>query len=262
MAIVTFLSDFGNSDHYVAAVKASILKENPEIAIVDITHNIGIADVGNAAFVLEAVFRDFPKGTVHLIAVSNTTKRRTKNVCVYLEGHYFIGEDTGLMTLLSEDRPDGIIDINGMKPVRSTFVAKALFGPIAGKIASGADMFDFGKQIGELERLMPSRAKATRKQIAGNIVHIDRYGNLMTNILKTDFDAILKLNDNFPYVINFRREKVVQLHTHYSDVSSGECFVLFNTQGKLQIGINQGNGSELLGLMLSDQVFIDFTLET
>lgn len=261
MAVVTFLSDFGDSDHYVAAVKASILKENPSINIVDISHNIAVGDIGHAAYVLDAVFRDFPEGTVHLIAVSNTIKRGVKNVAVKLENHYFIGEDSGLISLLSEERPAAIVDINGVKPVRSPFIAKTLYGPVAGKVASGKDIQDFGKRVDELERLMPARAKATKKQIAGNVVRIDHYGNLITNILKTDFDAIWKLNDNFPYVINFRREKVLQLHDHYSDVTSGECFVMFNSLGRLQIGINQGHGADLLGLMIGDQVFIEFTLD-
>lgn len=262
MAIVTFLSDFGHSDHYVAAVKASILKENPNINIVDISHHISVGDIGHAAYVLDAIFRDFPEGTVHVIAVSNTVNRNAKNVAVKLENHIFIGEDSGLISLLSEDRPAAIVDINGVKPVRSPFIAKTLYGPLAGKVASGKDIQDFGKRLDELERLMPTRAKATKKQIAGNIVRIDHYGNLITNIMKTDFDAIWKINDKFPYVVNFRREKVLQLHNHYSDVGSGECFVIFNSKGRLQIGINQGSGAELLGLMVGDQVFIDFTLET
>ncbi|MEO9806667.1 MAG: SAM-dependent chlorinase/fluorinase [Reichenbachiella sp.] len=262
MAIVTFLSDFGHSDHYVAAVKASILKENPNINIVDISHDISVGDIGHAAYVLDAIFRDFPEGTVHVIAVSNTVNRNAKNVAVKLENHIFIGEDSGLISLLSEDRPAAIVDINGVKPVRSPFIAKTLYGPLAGKVASGKDIQDFGKRLDELERLMPTRAKATKKQIAGNIVRIDHYGNLITNIMKTDFDAIWKINDKFPYVVNFRREKVLQLHNHYSDVGSGECFVIFNSKGRLQIGINQGRGAELLGLMVGDQVFIDFTLET
>lgn len=262
MAIVTFLSDFGHSDHYVAAVKASILKENPNINIVDISHHISVGDIGHAAYVLDAIFRDFPEGTVHVIAVSNTVNRNAKNVAVKLENHIFIGEDSGLISLLSEDRPAAIVDINGVKPVRSPFIAKTLYGPLAGKVASGKDIQDFGKRLDELERLMPTRAKATKKQIAGNIVRIDHYGNLITNIMKTDFDAIWKINDKFPYVVNFRREKVLQLHNHYSDVGSGECFVIFNSKGRLQIGINQGRGAELLGLMVGDQVFIDFTLET
>ncbi|MEO9967467.1 MAG: SAM-dependent chlorinase/fluorinase [Reichenbachiella sp.] len=262
MAIVTFLSDFGESDHYVAAVKASILKENPNLTIIDISHQISVGDIGHAAHVLGSVFRDFPEGTVHLIAVSNTIKRNAKNIAVKLENHIFIGEDSGLVSLLSEEVASAIVDINGVKPVRSPFIAKTLYGPLAGKIASGKDIQDFGKRMEEMDRLMPTRAKATKKQIAGNIVHIDHYGNLITNILKTDFDAILKLNDNFPYVINFRREKVLQLHGHYSEVNSGECFVMFNSMGNLQIGINQGRGAELLGLMIGDQVFIDFTMDS
>ena len=261
MAIVTFLSDFGSTDHYVAAVKASILKENPNLNIVDISHDITMGDIGHAAFVLNEVFRDFPKGSVHLICVSNATSRNAKKVAVKLEDHIFIGEDSGLFSLLSEMQPAAVVDLNGIDKSKSTFNAKDFLGPIVGKVASGKDIQDFGKRLEALERLMPSRAKATKKQIAGNIMRVDHYGNLITNILKSDFDAIQKINNDAPYEVNFRREKISQIHSEYADVGSGECYVIFNSSGRLQIGMNQGNGSKLFGLGVNDQVFIDFKLE-
>lgn len=258
MAIVTFISDFGNSDHYVAAVKASILKENPSTQVIDITHAIKVGDVGHAAYVLEAVFRDFPVGSVHLIGVSNSNVKKAKLVAVKLEGHYFVGEDSGIISLLSEKAPMAIVDVNSIKPVQSTFPLKSVLGVVAAKLASGKEIQDLGLRMEALERFMPSRAKANKEQIAGNVIRIDHYGNLVTNILKMDFDAILKINQNGPFEVNFRREKVNKIHTHFSEVSAGECFVIFNIEGKLMVGILQGHGSELLGLGISDQVFVDF----
>jgi len=261
MAIVTFLSDFGHTDHYVAAVKASIWKENPSINIVDISHAVDLGDIGHAAFVLTEVFRDFPKGTVHLVCVTNSARNATKKVVVKLEDHLFIGDDTGLFSLLSEQPPSVIVELNGFDASQSTFHARDFLGPLAAKVASGKDIQDFGKRLEELERLMPSRAKATKAQIAGNIMRVDHYGNLITNILKEDFENILKLNNDCPFEVNFRREKINKIHQGYREVGSGECFVIFNSNGRLQIGINQGNGSELLGLTVNDQVFLDFKRE-
>ncbi|MFY0628500.1 MAG: SAM-dependent chlorinase/fluorinase [Reichenbachiella sp.] len=260
MAIVTFISDFGDSDHYVGAVKASVLKENPAINIIDISHSIKVGDVGHAAYVLEAVFRDFPIGTVHLIGISNANLKKAKLVAVKLEDHYFVGEDAGIISLLSEKSPSAIVDVNSVKTIESTFPMKDVLGAVAGKLASGKEIQDLGMRLDELERFVPSRSKPTKEQIAGNVIRIDNYGNLITNILKSDFDAILKINKECPYEINFRREKVTRIHAHFSEVTAGECFVIFNAEGRLVVGILQGHGGDLLGLGVNDQVFVDFKI--
>lgn len=258
MAVVTFISDFGNTDHYIAAVKASILKENPATHIIDISHDVGVGDVGHAAYILEAVFRDFPVGSVHLIGVSNTNVKSPKLIAVKLEDHFFVGEDSGIVSLLSELAPTAIVDINAVKPVNTTFPLKDVLGSVAGKLASGKEIQDLGMRLEEIERFMPSRAKANKEQIAGNVIRIDHYGNLITNILKSDFEAILGINGGCLFEVNFRREKVTRIHTRFTDVTPGDCFVIFNAEGKLVVGILQGRGADLLGLGINDQVFIDF----
>lgn len=259
MAVVTFLSDFGLSDHYVAAVKASILKENPQLQIIDISHQIGVGDIGHAAHILKSVYRDFPVGTVHLIGVSNSN-RKARTIAVKLEGHFFVGDDSGIYSLLSDQEPMAIVDTNAIKKLRLSFPAKDIYGPIAGKLASGMDIQELGPRLESIERYVPSRSKATKKQIAGNVLRIDHYGNLITNIMKYDFDAIMKINQYCPFEVNFRREKIGVIHDSYFDVAPGDCFVLFNSSGQLEIGILQGSGANLLGLMVDDQVFIDFMI--
>jgi S-adenosylmethionine hydrolase len=262
MAIVTFISDFGNSDHYLGAVKAAILGVNPNINIVDISHHIGVCDIGHAAYVLGAVFRDFPKGTIHLIAVSDSGVNDSKMIAMMLEDHYFVGYDNGIMSLISSQKSTTIVNINSINPKKSTFPSKDIFAIAAAALASGKSIYDLGVTLEEIERRTPSLAKATKKQIAGNIIRIDHYGNLITNINKSDFDMIMKINGNSAYEINFRKEKFTKLNYAACDVPAGECFVYFNSQGKLEIGINQGSGATLLGLKVDDQIFIDFLIET
>ncbi|MBU2912542.1 SAM hydrolase/SAM-dependent halogenase family protein [Reichenbachiella agariperforans] len=257
MAIVTFLSDFGLSDHYVAAVKASVLRGLPTAVIVDISHQVEVGDMGHAAYLLSSVFRDFPVGTVHIIGVSNSNERRPRSVVVEIEGHYFIGEDSGVFSLLSEQPATRMIALGGSM---GTFAAQEVFGPVAARLASGEALEEVGTEISAINKYMPTRAKATKQQIAGNIVRVDHYGNLITNIMKHDFEAIMQINKYCPYEINFRREKIGIIHDHFFDVGPGECFVVFDSSGRLQIGILQGNGSELLGLMVNDQVFLDFKI--
>lgn len=261
MAIVTFLSDFGLSDHYAAAVKAKILSINQSISIVDISHLIPTCDIKHAAYSLESVFREFPKGTVHLCAVSSSGVHKKKYIAIKLEEHFFVGENSGLFGEISNQIPTAIIDINDVNPIQTTFDARDIMAPIAAKLASGGNIHEMGSNLDAMFSYTKTNAKADKKQIAGNIIHVDHYGNLITNILKQDFDNILRINKECPFEVNFRREKFSKLHQHAGEVGAGECFVYFNVGGKLEIGINQGNGSELLGLRVDDQVFIDFKFE-
>tara|TARA_R110000868_G_scaffold358278_2_gene619788 strand:- start:383 stop:1174 length:792 start_codon:yes stop_codon:yes gene_type:complete len=261
MAIVTFISDFGNADHYVAAVKAAIIGVNPNINIVDVSHHIKVCDIGHASYVLGEVFRDFPKGTIHLVAVSESGITDAKMIAMMLEDHYFVGYDNGIMSLISNQISKTIVDINSINPKKSSFPAKEIFAPAAAGLASGKRIYDMGVALDEITRRTPSIAKATKKQIAGNIIRIDHYGNLITNITKVDFDNIMKINGDVEYEISFRKEKLRKLNNTAYEVAAGECFVYFNTRGKLEVGINQGNGSRLLGLKVDDQVFIDFLIE-
>lgn len=261
MAIVTFLSDFGDSDYYVTAVKAGILAVNPSLMVVDITHKVAPCDIGNAAFTLGEVYRDFPKGTVHLIGVLPSGYPKPRYLAVKLEEHFFVGVDSGIYNLISGFQPSVVIDINAVPKLSSSFPVKDILGPVAAKLASGQNIHDMGPECDDWHRLTRSSAKATKRQIAGNILHVDHYGNLITNIMKQDFDQILSINKGCPYEINFKREKFTKLNESSAEVTPGECFVFFNSNGRLQIGINQGNGSELLGLRINDQVFIDFLLD-
>ncbi|WP_109831776.1 SAM hydrolase/SAM-dependent halogenase family protein [Reichenbachiella versicolor] len=260
MTIVTFLSDFGIVDHYVAAVKAQILSVNREVTIVDISHSVKVGDIGHAAYLLKEVFRDFPEGTVHIVGISNSSSPKTRCIALKLEGHFFVGEDSGLFSLLSDIMPHAVVELNEDSSIQTTFPAKDIMARAAAKLATGIDIQAIGQSIDDIQRFMPTQAKATKQQIAGNIIRVDHYGNLITNILKRDFDAIMKINNYSPYEVNFRREKITKLNNGFSDVAPGECYVLFNSSDKLQIGINQGRGSDLLGLGMNDQVFIDFKI--
>ncbi len=260
MALVTFMSDFGTEDHYVAAVKAAILKGNPSIQIVDISHDIYPSDIGHASYVLKNVFRDFPANTVHLCAVDLNSREPSSMIAIKLEEHYFVGPDSGLFSLLSQQRPSAIIDINKLKPVNTTFEAKDILAPIASALASGKNIHEMGPALDQLKVLYSRQLKVTKREISGNIIRVDTYGNLITNIIKSEFDTITKINGNKPFEVCFGRERTRKINTSFSEVESGEFYVLFNSSGYLQIGINKGNASELLGLVLDAPVLINFEL--
>lgn len=255
MAIITFLSDFGESDHYVAAVKAKILSLNSGIQIIDISHQIASCDIAHAAYVLKAVFKDFPERTVHLVAVHTAGQPNDKYIAVELEGHYFIGTDNGLFGLISEHEAAFKVDINSIKPIESSFPEKQIFAPAAAKLASGASLQDLGKPLGDYKRMLGRHLKANKKQIVGNVIRVDNYGNLITNIDKTTFNILSK---DKSYTINFGRENSRRVHGSINQADAGDIFLIFNDQGLMEIGINQGLASELLGLDYDSPVTINF----
>ncbi|MFY0605962.1 MAG: SAM-dependent chlorinase/fluorinase [Cyclobacteriaceae bacterium] len=258
MALVTLLSDFGTEDHYVAAVKAAILAKDQSLNILDISHHIRPSDIGHAAYVLGSVFRDFPERTVHLCAIGSNTKESNKLIGVELEGHFFVGFDCGLFSLLSKKQPTSLYELNQIGQEKSTFKSKDVLAGAAAQLAQGVPLSDLGVAIDQIQSLIGRQLKATKKEIVGTVIRVDYYGNLITNILKSEFDTIRTINGGTPFMVSFGREKVTEIHQDFYDVDSGECAVFFNSNGRLQIGINKGNASELLGLPLDAHVIIHF----
>lgn len=255
MPIVTLLTDSGESDHYVASIKAKIISTNPGIGIVDISHSIQPCDIAHAAFVLKSVFREFPKGTVHLVGVDSTGNRGDVFIAMQLEDHFFVGSDNGFFGLISEKSPQKIVQLNALSPLVTTFPERDIFAPVAAKLASGVSLTDLGKPLAAFKRMIDRQVKATKKQITGQVVRVDSTGNLITNIPKTTFDVLSK---NKGYTIQFGGEKFRRLHTQYHQAEQGECFIIFNSLGLLEIGIYKGNATELLGLTYDSTVNIIF----
>lgn len=257
MAIVTFLSDFGDQDYYVPAVKAKMLCENPQLNIIDISHKITRFDLAHAAFVLRSCFREFPKGTVHLVAIDTTGINVQGYIGVKLEDHFFVAPNNGILSLLSDYQPETLVKFDDSHITNFTFPAKDILAPMVVKIASGSSLQDLGEPLTNYYKIMPRHPRANREQIVGNVLRVDEYGNVMTNIQKEVFD---KLNPG-KFIIRFGRESVTKLNTGYSQVEGGDCFAFFNSLGLLEIGIHIGRAGDLLGLKYDSLIHIEFETE-
>lgn len=255
MAIVTLLTDSGTSDHYVAAIKARIISMNQAVRIEDITHDIKPGDIGHAAFVLRSVFRDFPTQTVHLVGVNSTGSRNDAFIALQLEDHFFVGCDNGFFGLISDQPHQQLVELNALHTITTTFPERDVFAPAAVKLASGMAITSLGKPMPAFRRMTDRLIKATKKQITGTVIRVDAVGNLITNISRRVFEI---LSQEKSYTISFGGEKFRKIHTHYHQTEQGECFILFNSLGLLEIGIYQGNASELLGLGYDSVVNITF----
>ena len=255
MAIVTLLTDSGESDHYVAAIKARIISINPGIRIEDISHKIKPNDIAHAAFVLRSVFRDFPKGTVHIVGVDSVGSRNDMPIAVQLEDHFFVGSDNGLIGLISDKTHQNLIVLNSINSIQTTFPERDIFAPVAVKIASGVSLSDLGKPMPSFKKMIDRQVKATKKQITGCVIRVDSFGNLITNIPKDAFEI---LNQGRVFTIQFGGEKFRRIQTQYNQAEEGECFIVFNSLNVLEIGIYKGHAAELLGLNYDSVVNIIF----
>ena len=255
MSIVTLLTDSGESDHYVAAIKAKIISINPGIRVEDISHKIKPADIAHAAFVLRAVFRDFPKGTVHLVGVDSTGNRGDAYIALQMEDHFFVGCDNGLFGLISDKAQQQLIELNAINSISTTFPERDVFAHAACKLASGVSITNLGKPMPQFRKMIDRQVKATKKQITGNIIRVDSIGNLITNISKETFEILSK---GKVYTVQFGGEKFRRIYTQYNQADQGDCFIVFNSLNLLEIGIFKGNASELLGLGYDSTVNIIF----
>lgn len=244
MTLISFTSDFGRSDHYVAQFKARILSVYPQAQIVDVSHEIKAFNIAHLSHTLGSVFRDFPKGTIHLVG-GNTQEAY---LIAQIEEHIFVVPDNGVISLISEQNDQVFLLKIEKNPAREIPLAAA-------KLAQGAKPAELGEPLTDYKQYMRRKSRATKREISGHVIHIDHFGNLITNIEKTDFD-ILSRNRN--YTIYFAREKVDLVQSRIDQVEPGDVFVMFNEGERLTIGINQGKGSQLLGLEYDSPVTIQF----
>ena len=254
MSLITIISDFGYSDHYAAALKASIYKLNSNLNVVDITHDIKKYNISHAAHTIRNVYKDFPDGSIHIICVKASEKKE-RIVVVKINHHYFISYDTGIFSLI--DLKENYIAVSVDYSILSSFPEKSIMGPIAVKLAVNNDISTIGKPIMNLNKRFFPTVNVSNNNLKGNILRIDHYGNLITNIHLNDFDKlIVKNSENFEIIIGI--EKLIEINKTYSDVNAGELFALFNSNQFLEIGMNLGNASKLLGMKEDDPISINF----
>lgn len=257
MAIITLTTDLGYKDFYQAALKGSIFSLLPDVNIVDITHNIAAFNIPQAAFVLKNAFSYFPKGTVHLIGIDSVYNEHTRYLAVEYRGHYFVGSDNGIFSLMFDDKPGQMVELDIMQDLKFLhFPLTDIFAKASCHLAAGKKLTDIGIPVTELEQKMTLQPVIEKDIIRGSVVYIDSFQNVITNISKELFN---KVQNNRSFTLYFRKnESISQLSWHYNEVPEGEKLCLFGISNYLEIAINKGNASGLLGLHLGDIVRVEF----
>lgn len=258
MPLATFLSDYGLVDHYTAAVKARILKDCPSATIVDISHQVKNGNIAQAGCLLQAVYHDFPKGTVHLVAVGAANTKSGRFLAIELDGHYFVAPDNGVWSLISKEQPTNSVVVHAAEELGTTFPGKFVLAPIVAELLNGTALADLGEPVEHYEQKLQREVSVSANGIQGHVIHVDHYGNLITNI---DLATFQQAKKDRKYVVRFGYEHFHAIHRGYGSKDFGDCVILFNSQHLLEIAINHGNAAELLGLGMNSAISIDFKAE-
>ena len=192
--IITLLTDFGTRDGFVAAMKGVILNINPKIQIVDISHEVPPQDINCANFILYSYYRYFPKGTIHLCVIDPGVGTKRQILCVRTENYYFLAPDNGLLSLvLNEEKVRKIVSLSNrkyfLKPISATFHGRDIFASAAAHLSCGLKMEKLGERVSNLYLLKEAIPTISKRgtSLEGEIIHIDRFGNLVTNITNKVF---------------------------------------------------------------------------
>ena len=247
MPIITLTTDLGLKDYYVSSIKASILNQYPDATIVDISHDVPKFDIAQAAFVVKNAMKDFPPGTIHILGVKPEASAATPHVAMYINGQYFIGADNGIFSLIFDQDPDKVVEltINQDTDLLTFHLAR---GGTLEIIGGPKDAF--------IQRSL-FRAVVNEGMIRGTIIYVDSYGNVVTNINEKLFREIGK-GKSFTIYFRESRYKIHQIVKSYNHIEEGDSLALFGATGYLEIAINSGNASQLLGLNINETIRIEF----
>ena len=275
MPIITLTTDFGLKDHFVGAVKGAIYSELETIRIVDISHFVSPFHLQEAAYIVQNAYKSFPPGTIHIIGVDSELNPENKHIAVLLDGHYFICADNGILAMLTaEVRPEKIVEVNIHDRIISNFPVLDVFVKVAGHLARGGTLDVIGKSISEIKEVTSIRPVVNKNesQIIGNVVYIDNYGNVISNISKKLFETVGRARD---FVIQARTTQFNQVYNNYSDginfdlppekrEEDGKKLAIWNSSGHLELAIYKSNATSvggaasLYGLGFRDTITVNF----
>lgn len=260
MALLTLTTDWGLRDHYVAAFKGDLIGLCPEVQFIDISHDVEHFNILQASFILRSTYSRFPKGTIHYIGLSGSDpNQKSANpdfLIVNAEGHTFIGQDSGIFSLLLGESAMEIVQLampeNSSASEQSDKLLQSIVALIRGTEAN---------QLGEIKSTIHqsylAQPTVDSDSIRGTILYIDTFGNVIVNVERILFERERKDRD---FTIFLRKSKydINKISHHYHDIEIGEIVALFNRQGFLEIAINHDSAAHLLGLKMMDPIRIEF----
>jgi len=262
--IITLLTDFGTKDHYVASLKGVILKINPRCRMIDVTHQVTPHDIQEGAFVLANAYSYFPKGTIHLAVVDPGVGGARKPLLLVTPDYYFVGPDNGLFTLVAQrEKVKQAVVLTKKKyflsKVSTTFHGRDIFAPVAARLSLGIKPSALGHKIDSLLCLGFERPFIKEGKLFGEILHVDTFGNLISNIEEGKLSRFIR---GRPFAIQVGRRFIHGLKQGYWEGKQGESIALLGSGGFLEISVKEGNAQKILKVKKGDQIVISAKSQT
>lgn len=240
--MITLTTDFGYQDHYVAVMKAVIFSINPNARVVDITHGVRKHDVRHAAYILRSILPYFPNA-VHVFVVDPGVGTSRRCIAAKLQKGWFVGPDNGILTLVQRKVKEIYeIDIRGKS---TTFHGRDIFAPAAARIDMGD--YSFLKKVKNFIKFPYQEPRKDGNKIYGEIIHIDHFGNIITNIPQ-------EMIGSPEYII--LNDKKLRFLPAYGFAKKNELIALINSEELLEFGVNMGSASSSLNLKPGDKIEI------
>ena len=264
--IISLTSDFGLTDPYVGQMKGALLRRNPTVRLIDLTHAIPRQDISEAAIVLHSSYAYFPAGTVHLLVVDPGVGSQRGMLAAEGDGHYFVAPDNGIFSLLLRDQLiSRVYQIEKRKSsaetVSSTFHGRDIMAPVAASLAGGTDLAAVGPKISPTAcvRLDLPVAHSTEQSISGEVLRIDHFGNIRTTIRRQDLEHFAD-KQGCQVRLNTRdRQERATVRSIYAEAEQNELIALIDSAGYLEIAVNMGSAAERTRCRIGDPVHIECT---
>jgi len=237
--IVALLTDFGLTDPYVAVMKAVILQRVPNVTFVDISHDVPPQDVWTAAFILREAFPWFPKGTIFLVVVDPGVGTDQQKLAVLSQGRILVGPDNGVLSLVYQE-PLEAYGLPTPPDASTTFHGRDLYARAVADLLSGKSPHALGPSTRPSSYLSIPEPTPQPDGLLGEVIHIDRFGNLITNI------QIAHCTGRSPKAVILKTQEIPMVQ-RYADVEPGAPLALWGSFGHLEISIRDGNAAEFFG---------------
>jgi len=260
MPIIALMSDFGTRDYYVASMKGMILQINPKATIVDVTHEIDPQNLFHGAFVLRQAFPCFPDDTIFVVVVDPVVGGQRRILAARYNKRIIITPDNGLLTLLHRDAELEEIRVLENRrffanQISSTFHGRDIFAPVAAHLSRNVSLDQLGPVTDHIEVLNLQRPQIHGDgTIHGEVVLIDRFGNLITNVSKVDLSTAGMHRS--AYHVTVGSHSVGPIRTTYCDVTSGQPVALIGSSQMLEIAVNMGHAAEVLKVKPGTPVYL------
>jgi len=275
MPIVTLITDFGNKDYAVAAVKGAIVSTVQNPLVIDISHQIEPYNVTQAAYILKNAYNAFPKGSIHIVGVESEKTPENDHLAMFFDGHYFIGADNGIFSIIKGAlKADKIVSINIHDQSENLFPVLDTFINVAAHLSRSGTLGVIGKTTDQIKELVELRPiiNLAGDQVVGTVIYVDNYGNVITNITRKLFNEVGKSRGFTIFARNIKFRKVFETYSDAIDFNipkekrdeDGKKIALFNDADHLELAIYKSNpqsvGSaySLFGLEYRDSVTVKF----